>query len=109
MNNGLCNEISGTSTLSRNPCLRSIEIGSECFSYTSSFLIERVPHLESIVVGENSFTKHKGATWGSSDADSLNIKSRSLHIISCPQLKEFIIGSFSFSDFGGGLTLTSND
>ena len=66
-------------------------------------------YLESIVVGKNSFTKHKNDQWGHSDADPLNNKARFLRITNCPHLKEFIIGPFTFSDYAGGLTLTSND
>ena len=102
VNNGLCNGIYDTSTLSRNPCLRSIVIGNNCFSYTNSFLIESVPFLESIVVGNNSFTKHKEDCPSES-----NDKTRSLRINHCPHLKEFIVGLYSFNDYAGGLNLTS--
>lgn len=101
MNNGLCNGIYEPSVLSGNPCLRSVEIGNECFSYTSSLLIESMPFLESIIVGNNTFTNHKGNCNSAS-----NVKTRSLRINHCPHLKKFIVGKYSFSDYAGGLNLT---
>lgn len=81
--------------------MRSIEIGNSCFSHTSSLFIERVPFLESIVVGDNSFTNHKG----NCNSES-NVKTRSLRINHCPHLKKFVVGKYSFNDYAGGLNLT---
>ena len=77
--------------------LQSVTIGDGNFMYANEFVIDGLNYLKSLKIGINSFTKYKN----SSGSDS----SRSFSILNCDQLKSIEIGSFSFSDYGGGFEL----
>ena len=87
-----CNEESVTVLdLSKYPKLKSVTIGDNCFMYTNEVIISGLNELESVVIGENSFTMMK-------DSFSNN-STRSFHLKNCPVLKELKIGDYSFSDY----------
>ena len=88
-----CNEESVTVLdLSKYPKLKSVTIGDNCFMYTNEVIITGLNELESVVIGNNSFTMMK---------DSFgNNSTRSFHLKNCPVLKELKIGDYSFSDYG---------
>ena len=83
--------------LSGYPNLKSIEIGNDCFGRVKTFKINRLYRLNSIKVGERSFTQEK---YGFN-----NDKSKSFHILNCKSLRSIQIGQYSFNDFGGEFEL----
>ena len=87
-----CNE-AGWSVLdvSELKCLKSIEIGDECFEYVKEVKLIGLNQLESVVIGKNSFTKNK-------DSDG-NDSSRHFYLKNCGRLRELKIGCYSFSDY----------
>ena len=87
-----CNE-AGWSVLdvSELKCLKSIEIGDECFEYVKEVKLIGLNQLESVVIGKNSFTKNK-------DSDG-NDSSRHFYLKNCWRLRELKIGCYSFSDY----------
>ena len=80
---------------SRFNLLEELEIGNECFENVNEFVIDGLNHLKSLKIGMNSFTKN---SYG-------NDESRSFSILNCAELESIEIGSFSFSDYGGGFEL----
>ena len=62
-------------------------------------MINGLNELKSLVIGSNSFTKNKN-NYG-------NNSSRSFHILNCIELESIEIGSYSFSDYGGGFELVN--
>ena len=70
-----------------------IDIGDDNLMYVNRFVINGLNHLKSLKIGMNSFTR---------TGDN---PSRSFHILNCIELKSIEIGSFSFSDYGGGFEL----
>ena len=96
-----CNELKSLN-LNKYRYLKSIEIGNECFENVDIFRIDGLIKLKSLKIGVDSFTHMK-----SSDLDnnkSIN-ESRSFSILNCAELESIEIGSFSFSDYGGGFEL----
>ena len=85
--------------------LKSIEIGDNCFENVNEFVIDGLNELKSLKIGINSFTHLKsGDKW---DNDKANNTNRSFSILNCIELKSIEIGSFSFSDYGGGFKLSN--
>ena len=74
--------------------LQSITIGNDNFMYASTFKIDNLINLQSIVIGQESFRRQTG-----------NNLSRSFSILNCNELKSIEIGPYSFSDYGGGFEL----
>ena len=85
-----CNESVKMLDLSELKCLKRIEIGDDCFTSVSEVKLTGL-QLESVVIGMNSFTKHKN--------DIGNDPNRHFYVKNCPSLKELKIGAFSFSDY----------
>ena len=71
--------------------LQSLVIGDDCFRYVRSFHITNMMMLESITIGDNSFTNFKNS--------SSHDLTRSFLISNCPQFVSLTIGSHSFSDY----------
>ena len=71
--------------------LKRIEIGDNCFEQVSTVNMSGWNELESVVIGENSFTRKKNG------AD--NDPNRQFYLKNCPSLKELRIGRYSFSDY----------
>ena len=98
ISNGNCNDKEYTIfNFSRFTKLEELIIGNDCFEYVKLFKIDGLNHLKSIKIGSNSFTKKKN-NYG-------NDSSRSFSILNCNELISIEIGSFSFSDYGGGFEL----
>ena len=72
-------------------CLRELRIGDECCMHVSSFRLDGLSELESVEIGENSFTQHKN--WYGNDPN------RHFYLKNCPKLKVLTIGYHSFSDY----------
>ena len=83
--------------LSNYPNLKRIEIGDDCFENVKTFQIDGLNRLESLKIGQNSFTKKK-KSYGSD-------KSKSFHILNCESLGSIQIGQSSFSDYAGDFEL----
>ena len=73
--------------------LRRIEIGDESFMNVNELNLVGLSKLESVVVGENCFTKSKN--WYGNEPD------RRFYLKNCPLVKELRIGRYSFSDYTG--------
>ena len=71
--------------------LKSIEIGDECFENVNEVKLIGMNRLESVVIGKNSFTKHKG--WFGNDPY------RHFYLRNCERLRELKMGRYSFSDY----------
>ena len=77
--------------LSRFTELSELKIGSECFNYVNEVKWVGMNCLESVVIGENSFTKHKN--------DYGYDPNRHFYLKNCPKLKSLKMGRYSFSDY----------
>ena len=75
------------------PQLKSIEIGNGCFMYVNKVKLIGLNQLESVVIGENSFTREKGNTWPGYNPH------RHFFLKNCERLRELKMGRFSFSDY----------
>ena len=71
--------------------IRSFTVGSCCFMYDGVLNLEGMSCLESVVIGENSFTKKR--QWFSNDPE------RRFCLKNCPKLRELKMGRYSFSDY----------
>ena len=72
-------------------------IGDECFENVDLFSIDGLNELKYIKIGINSFKK-------ANNYDGYD-SSRSFSILNCVELESIEIGSYSFSDYGGGFEL----
>ena len=87
---------------SRFDLLEELIIGDYCFSNVNEFKIDGLKKLKSLKIGNNSFTHLKSSNW---DWKKANNRNRSFSILNCVELESIEIGSFSFSDYGGGFEL----
>ena len=72
-------------------CLKSIEIGDECFGNVNEVKLIGLKQLESVVIRENSFTRKKN--WYDYNSN------RHFYLKNCERVKELKIGRYSFSDY----------
>ena len=77
--------------LSVFPSVKTLSIGSNALSYVSVLNITGLNKLESVVIGENSFTKKKNS-YG-------NDPNRHFYLKNCPKMKSLKMGRYSFSDY----------
>ena len=87
-----CNE-SGITAIDFTPCerLRELRVGDECFKNVNELKLVGLNALESVVIGENSFSKQ--------DCFASEDPSRRFYLKNCPALKELKMGCGSFSDY----------
>ena len=85
-----CNKSVKVLDLSELKYLKRIEIGDDCFTSVSEVKLTGL-QLESVVIGMNSFTKHKNGIG--------NDPNRHFYVKNCPSLKELKMGRYSFSDY----------
>ena len=92
MSDGCCNE-EGLKELDLSgfEYLRELKVGSGCFMYVDEVKWVRLNCLESVEIGNNSFTKHMN--------DSGNDPNRHFYLKNCPKLKSLKMGRHSFSDY----------
>ena len=71
--------------------LKRLEIGNDCFAYVEEVKLIGLKQLESVEIGENSFTKNERGDGYDPDG----------HFYSkdCPKLKSSKMGRYSFSDY----------
>ena len=74
--------------------LKRMVIGDDCYGSVRSFRIDGLNELESIVIGEKSFTYVK-----SEQAIDIMQTDGSCRITNCPKLVSIQIGNWSFSDY----------
>ena len=72
-------------------CLKSIEIGDECFENMKEVKLIGMNQLERVVIGKNSFTKKKN--------DAAKDPSRHFCLKNCEKVRELKMGRYSFSDY----------
>ena len=77
--------------LTRFTNVRRIVIGHDAFMYVNEVKLIGLNKLESVKIGENSFTQHKNS-WG-------NDPDRHFYLKNCPKLKSLKMGRYSFSDY----------
>ena len=87
----LCNKANDRIDLSKYVNLKNVSIGNDCFFYQDVLNLTGLHSLERVMIGMNSFTKHKGS--------SGNNANRKLYVKNCDALKELKIGNYSFSDY----------
>ena len=71
--------------------LRELKVGDECFMNTEEVKLIGLHALERVVIGKNSFTKHKNMCG--------NDPNRHFYLKDCERLKELKMGHHAFSDF----------
>ena len=87
-----CNELNYyTFNFSRFSLLEELEIGEYSFMYVNQFVINGMNHLESLVIGMNSFTYY--------------YEQSVFQILNCVELESIEIGKYSFEGYGGGFEL----
>ena len=87
-----CNEAEwSVFDVSELKCLKSVEIGDECFMNVNEVTLIGLDQLESVVIGKNSFTKHKNSYGYNSN--------RHFYLKNCERLRELKIGHNSFCDY----------
>ena len=69
--------------------LRELKVGNECFENMKEVKMVGLSKLESVVIGEKSFTK---SNYG-------NDPNRHFYLNGCPKLKSLRMGGYSFSDY----------
>ena len=74
------------------PKLSTINIGDNCFCTVNRFVLSELNELKSLKIGNNSFTKRKSNGWG---YDEIHL----FLILNCIELKSIEIGEYSFSDY----------
>ena len=73
--------------------LKRLEIGNDCFSYVEEVKLIGLNELESVEIGEKSFTKYKDTYHTTADPN------RHFYLKDCPKLKSLKMGRYSFSDY----------
>ena len=73
--------------------LKRLEIGNDCFSYVEEVKLIGLSELESVVIGEKSFTKYKDTYHITPDPN------RHFCLKNCPKLKSLKMGHHSFMDY----------
>ena len=102
ISNGSYNSVKLFKLLDLNT-IESIVIGDDSFCCVDKFMLNGLNQLKSVKIGINSFTHLKSSDdW---DFDKANNPNRSFSILNCIELKSIEIGSYSFSDYGGGFEL----
>ena len=92
VDSGCCNDSElKVLDFSRFRNLREVRVGDECFEYVDEVKLIGLNRLESVVIGENSFTKEKN-----SYGDDPN---RHFYLKNCERLRELKMGRYSFSDY----------
>ena len=72
-------------------CLKSIDIGDECFENVKEVKLIGMNRMKRVVIGKNSFTKKKNS-WG-------NDPNRHFYLKNCERVRELKMGCYSFSDY----------
>ena len=91
---GLCSSYQDTQLIIQGlPNLKSIVIGDDCFGSVRSLELNGLYELESVVIGQRSFTLYPKGPWTHKRTDG------ECRITNCPKLKSLAMGDFSFGDY----------
>ena len=94
VDNNACNDQSFTVlNLTRFVNLRVFEVGNYSFSYVDEVYLIGLDKLESVLIGENSFTDVKDS-WGGDRSTNSHF-----YLKNCNSLRELKIGCYSFSGY----------
>ena len=88
---GCNNEAFTVLNLTRFVNLKVLEAGDYSFYYVNEVHLIGLSKLERVVIGMNSFTKWRN--------DWSNDSTHHFYLKDCPQLRELMIGRYSFSDY----------
>ena len=77
--------------LSQYKNLKSVVIEDDSYEFVEELKLTGLSELESVEIGENSFTQHKN--------DYGNDPNRHFYVKNCPKLKSLKIGCYSFMDY----------
>ena len=77
--------------LSSFSTLKVFEVGDYSFAFVHEVKLIGLNRVESVVIGQNSFTKKKN-TWGYDP-------NRHFYLKDCERLRELIVGRYSFADY----------
>ena len=86
-----CNGENDRLDLSKYVNLKNVTIGEKCFKYQEVLNLTGLNTLERMVIGKNSFTKHRD--------EGAYEQTRHFYLKDCEQLKELKMGPYSFSDY----------
>ena len=75
--------------LTRFSQLKRLIVGDHCFAYVNELKLIGMNELESVVIGESSFTRE-------TSCEDLN---RHFYVKNCPKLKSLKMGRYSFSGY----------
>ena len=93
------NNKGGTSFILRSlPELKSVNIGDDCFGKFRTFELDSLVKLESVVIGQKSFTyaKTDDEIWNNGKD---NQRGGSYRIVNCPKLRSIRVGNYTFGDY----------
>ena len=79
--------------ISSNGVLKRIVIGDSCFGKVRVFDLNGLSELESVVIGQKSFTMNTNEPWKSERTDG------SCKIVNCTKLKSIQINGYSLGDY----------
>ena len=82
--------------LSFIPRLRLLQVGDDCFDNVDEVKLIGLNRLESVVIGENCFTKRKD--WYNNSRDRMD-PNRLFYLKNCERVRELKIGRYSFMDY----------
>ena len=96
VNSNCCNE-EAFNILDFSDCqhLRELSIGNDCFENVKVVRFVGMDELESVMIGDNSFTKIKDIEGANVQPDPI----RHFYLKSCPKMKSLNIGHYSFLDY----------
>ena len=73
--------------------LKVFEVGDYSCTFVNEVKLIGLKQLENVVIGKDSFTKHKNSDWPSYDAN------RHFYLKNCERLRELKMGNHSFVDY----------
>ena len=76
--------------------LKVFEVGDYSFTYVEEVKLIGLNRLESVVIGENCFTKRKD--WSNHERYGMD-PNRHFYLKNCERLREMKMGRYSFSDY----------
>ena len=92
VDNNACNDTDFVMLdLTHFACLREFKAGCYSFSYVKEVKLIGLNRLERVMIGKNSFTKHKN--------DDGNDPNRHFYLKNCERLRELKMGRYSFNDY----------
>ena len=92
VDNNACNDMSYQLLDLSSICkLKMFEVGDYSFAFVDEVKLIGLNRLERVVIGKNSFTKHKN--YGAKNPN------RAFFLKSCERLRELKMGRYSFSDY----------